>query len=84
MGDILCTGKSFVLIHIHTQPSINQSGVKIRAIQDYTEPDCPVQRDAERTAVFGASKTKMGASVKTKNKTSVADRWYLTTLDQWS
>ena len=67
MGDILCTGKSLLLIHIHTQPSINQSGVKISTIQDRIQPACPVQRDAERIAVFGASKTKMGASVKTKN-----------------
>jgi hypothetical protein len=67
MGDILCTGKSFVLIHIHTQPSINQSGVKISTIQDRIEHCCPVQMDAERTAVFGASTKTLGASVKTKN-----------------
>jgi hypothetical protein len=66
MGDILCTGKSFVPIHILLLLSINHSGVNTSCSISHTGPICPVQRDAERIAVFGASTKTLGASVKTK------------------
>jgi hypothetical protein len=54
MGDILCTGKSLLLIHILLLPSINHSGVNTSCSTSHTGPGCPEQRDAERIAVFGA------------------------------